>query len=298
MKEDNKHSKCGYIAIVGRPNVGKSTLLNTVLGQKISIISDKPQTTRCQILGIKTIDADQAIYIDTPGLHKAEKRAMNRYMNRLASSVILDADVIIFMIEAGIWQEEDELVLEKLKHAKASVILAINKVDTVKDKNQLLPFIDSLKEKFDFAHIIPLSLTKNENVGTLEREAMKFLPEHPHFYPDEQVTDKSEKFQIAELIREKIIRATGQEIPYSSTVEVEELKYEPKLVRISAIIWVERSGQKIIIIGKRGEKLKKIGTQARKDIQALIKKKVFLQLWVKVKDRWTDDETMLQGLGY
>lgn len=297
MKENEK-SKCGYIAIVGRPNVGKSTLLNALLGQKLSIISDKPQTTRCQILGIKTVGADQALYIDTPGLHKAEKHAMNRYMNRLASSVILDADVIVFMIEAGRFQEEDEMVLEKLKQTKATVILAINKVDALKDKSQLLPMMETLAEKFNFAHIIPLSVTKEENLAELEHEIMQFLPENPHFYPDEQVTDKNEKFQIAELIREKIIHLTGQEIPYSSTVEIEELKYEAKLVRINAIVWVERQGQKVIIIGKDGEKLKRIGTQARKDIQALLKKKVFLQIWVKVKDRWTDDERMLQGLGY
>lgn len=294
----NEASKCGYIAIIGRPNVGKSTLLNAILGKKISITSDKPQTTRSQILGIKTIGTAQAIFIDTPGLHNAEKNAMNRYMNRLASSVIADADLILFMIEANRWIEEDELVLEKLKHAKAPIILVINKVDKIKDKNELLPIIEKLNEKLTFAHIIPISATKMENVTQLENEIVTFLPEGPHLFPDDQITDKNLRFQIAEIIREKIIRGTGQEIPYSSTVEIESVLDEEKILRVSAIIWVEREGQKAIVIGKDGERLKSIGTHARKDIQALIEKKVFLRLWVKIKDSWTDDERALKSLGY
>lgn len=294
----NQISRCGYVAIIGRPNVGKSTLLNTILGQKVSITSDKPQTTRSQILGIKTVESDQAIFIDTPGLHRAEKNAMNRYMNRLANAVIIDADVVLFMIEATRWTEEDEIVLQKLKSTKAPIILVINKVDKLKDKAQLLPIMEDLQKKYDFAQMIPLSATSHDNVDELLDEISEFLPEGPHLFPDDQITDKNVRFQTAEIIREKLIRGTGQEVPYCSTVEIEEFKEEEKLFRISAIIWVERDGQKVIIIGKDGERLKKIGTLARKDIQAIVNKKVFLRLWVKVKNKWTDDERALKSLGY
>ncbi|MBV8801862.1 MAG: GTPase Era [Gammaproteobacteria bacterium] len=289
--------KSGYIAIVGRPNVGKSTLLNGLIGKKISITSRKPQTTRHQILGIKTIDGVQAVYIDTPGLHKTEKNAMNRYMNRLAESVIADADVVVFMIDAMRWQSEDELALEKLKPDSAPVILVINKVDLVKDKNLLLPFIETSQEKFNFVKIVPLCARKASNIRYLEKVIMQLLPEGPHLFPDDQITDKSERFQAAEIIREKIILTTGQEIPYSTTVVIEEFKQEEKLLRISALIWVEREGQKPILIGKNGERLKLIGTAARKELEKLFDKKVFLQLWVKIKDNWTNNENFLSGLG-
>jgi GTP-binding protein Era len=303
----NEIQKSGYVAIVGRPNVGKSTFLNSILGKKISITSPKPQTTRTQILGIKTDTFSlndkeevsvQAVYIDTPGIHKTEKNAMNRYMNRLANSVIADADVLVFMIEAMCWYDEDELVLEKIKSTRAPVILAINKVDLVKDKSKLLPFIDKIKEKYDFAHIIPFSANKSDNVAALENTIAEMLPQGPHLFPDDQVTDKNERFQIAEFIREKLIQATEQEVPYSTTVEIEELKRTEKLVEISAIIWVEREGQKAIVIGKAGERLKKIGTQARKDIEKLLNQKVFLRLWVKQKDDWTNNERALKSLGF
>lgn len=290
--------KCGYIAIIGRPNVGKSTLLNSILGKKISIISPKPQTTRNQILGIKTIDDAQAVFIDTPGIHKTEKNAMNRYMNRLANSVIPDANVIVFMIEAMHWVEEDELVLQRLEQANCPVILVINKVDLVKDKGKLLPFIDKIKEKFKFSQILPLSANKQDNVNDLEKLIVSMLPESPHLFPDDQVTDKNERFQIAELIREKLIQATEQEVPYSTTVEIEDMKDTGKLIDISAVIWVEREGQKAIVIGKGGARLKKIGTLARKDIEKLLGKKVFLRLWVKLKSDWTDSERALKSLGY
>lgn len=294
----NSQSQCGYIAIIGRPNVGKSTLLNAILGKKISITSDKPQTTRSQILGIKTVDSAQAVYMDTPGLHKAEKNAMNRYMNKLASSVIQDADVIVFMIDATRWDDEDQLVLDRLQNAKAPVILVINKIDKLNEKGEILPLIQKLQDKYHFAQIIPISATKDENVAEFESEIMQLLPEGPHLFPDDQITDKNIHFQVAEIIREKVIRATGQEVPYSSTVEIESIQDEEKLLRISAIIWVERDGQKAIIIGKAGEKLKAIGTAARLDVEKLIDKKVFLRLWVKVKDSWTDDERALKSLGY
>ena len=294
----NQTEKCGYVAIVGRPNVGKSTLLNCLVGKKISIISPKPQTTRTQILGIKTIGSAQAVFIDTPGIHKAEKRAMNRYMNRLASSVMIDADVIVFMIEALRWTDDDEMILTKLNQTKAPVILLINKVDKVKDKGRLLPFIDGIKAKFNFTQIVPMSAKKIDNVDALEKIIIEYLPENPHFFPAEQMTDKDQSFQVAELIREKLIMATEEELPYSTTVVIESIVDEETIVKIGAIIWVEREGQKPIVIGKNGERLKKIGTLARKDIEKLLGKKVFLRLWVKVKSDWTDNEQVLQGLGY
>jgi GTP-binding protein Era len=293
-----KNTRCGYIAIIGRPNVGKSTLLNCILGKKISITTPKPQTTRTQILGVKTTREYQAVYIDTPGIHETEDRAMNRYMNRMASAVMLDADVVLFMIEATRWDREDELVLEKLRKTKSPVILVLNKVDALDDRAEVLPLIIKLKEKYDFADIVPLSARQDDNVAALQQLLVKFLPEGPYLFPEDQLTDKTVRFQIAEMIREKVIQSTEQEVPYSTTVEIENLEEKEKLTEISAIIWVERDGQKPIVIGKNGERLKHIGTLARKDIQNLLGRKVFLRLWVKVKDSWTDDERALRSLGF
>lgn len=290
--------KSGFIAIIGRPNVGKSTLLNYLIGEKVSITSPKPQTTRWQVLGIKTTVHAQFIYIDTPGLHREEKRAMNRYMNRIASAVILDADVIVFMIDATRWHGEDELVLKKLTDATVPVVLVINKVDLVKDKAELLPLIDKLKDKFHFAHIIPISAVQGENIALLEEDIAKLLPAGPQLFPEDQITDKTHRFQVAEIIREKIIQTTEEELPYATTVEIEDFKQDEKITEISAIIWVERQGQKIIIIGKRGARLKKIGIQARKEIEKIVNGKVFLRLWVKIKENWTDDDKALRSLGY
>lgn len=287
--------KCGYVAIIGRPNVGKSTLLNQLIGKKISITSPKPQTTRNQILGIKTVGDAQAVFIDTPGIHQAEKRAMNRYLNRLASSVITDADVIVFMIDGLRWHEDDEMVLQKLQVAKSPVILVLNKIDKFKDKSRLLPFMNELKSKYDFKTIIPISAKKKDNVAELQKEIMDLLPDGAHFFPDDQVTDKNISFQVAELIREKLISATVEEIPYATTVTIDSIEDEEKILKVSAIIWVERESQKPIVIGKDGERLKKIGTLARKEIEKLIEKKAFLRLWVKVKSDWTDNESVLQN---
>lgn len=295
---------CGYVAIIGRPNVGKSTLLNAFLQQKISITSKKPQTTRCTILGIKTVGVDQAIFIDTPGIHQKEKSAINRYMNRLANSVIVDADVLIVVIDATRLTQEDEFVLHRLQQDfpkeefRIPILLIINKVDKLKDKNQLLPLIEKMKLKFPFTDIFPISAIKKDDVTELEQRVLSFLPEGPHLFPDTQTTDKSIQFQVAELVREKLIRATGQEIPYCSTVQVESFAEDEKIIRIGVIIWVERDGQKVIVIGKNGEKLKKIGSQARIDLERLFGKKVFLRLWVKVKEHWTHDERALRNLGY
>lgn len=290
--------KSGFVAIIGRPNVGKSTLLNALIGEKVSITSPKPQTTRWQVLGIKTLDHTQIIYIDTPGMHKEEKRAMNRYMNRIANAVILDADVIVFMIDATSWRGEDEMVLKKLEQAEKPVILVINKIDLLTDKNELLPLMQKLQGKYNFTHIIPISATKQENIHHLEEEIAKLLPEGPQLYPDDQTTDKNIRFQIAEIIREKLIYATEEELPYVTSVEIEEFVEEENLTKIGAVIWVEKQGQKIIVIGKKGTLLKKVGTQARRDIEKLLGHKVFLRLWVKVKENWTDNDKALRSLGY
>lgn len=291
-------TKSGYVAIVGRPNVGKSTLLNHLLGEKVSITSPKPQTTRWQILGIKTLDTAQIVYIDTPGVNHAEKRAMNRYLNRVATSVLLDADVIIFVTDVTVWRAEDQEVLKTLQTLDRPVVLVLNKIDLLNEKGELLPVIANMQTKMDFAAIIPVSALDEENTGTLENEIIKLLPEGPQLFPEDQLTDKSERFQIAEMIREKVIWATDEELPYTTAVEIEEFKQTEKLTEISAVIWVERQGQKVIVIGKKGARLKKIGIQARRDIERLLGGKVFLRLWVKIKENWTDDERVLRTLGY
>lgn len=290
--------RSGYVAIVGRPNVGKSTLLNHILGEKVSITSPKPQTTRWQVLGIKTTPEAQAVYIDTPGMHKQEMRAMNRYMNRIAAAVVDDADVVVMIVDVTSWREEDDMVIEKLKNVTNPIILALNKIDLLNDKAELLPVIDKLKDKLPFAHIIPISALEGLHTEALEAEITKLLPEGPALYPEDQLTDKSLRFQIAEVIREKLIYATEDELPYTTTVEIEQLEDEEKIMNIGAIIWVERQGQKIIIIGKKGAKLKRVGISARREIEKLIGKKVFLRLWVKVKENWTDDDKALRSLGY
>lgn len=289
--------KSGYVAIIGRPNVGKSTLVNTLLSEKISITSSKPQTTRWQILGIKTHGNAQVIFVDTPGLHSDEKRAMNRYLNRVAHSVIHDADVILFMIDAMRFRTEDQHVLDHLQGSKKPVILVINKIDRI-SKPEILPLMDQLNNKFNFAAIIPVSAKNNENLLDLENEITKLLPASGELFPQDQITDKSTRFQVGEIIREKIIQLTKEELPYTTAVEIEQFKQEEKHIEIGALIWVEKAGQKVIVIGKGGEKLKKIGIRARREIETLLGQKVFLRLWVKVKEHWTDDERALKSLGY
>ncbi len=290
--------RCGFVAIVGRPNVGKSTLLNRILGQKVSITSRRPQTTRHQILGIKTEGDTQVVYVDTPGLHLKEHKAINRYMNKAASSSLQDVDVVIFLVDRTRWTDEDEMVLGKVMAAKAPVILAINKVDRSNDKAQLLPHLESLSAKHDFAALMPISAKQGHNVPELERAIAALLPQSMHFYPEDQVTDRSQRFLAAELVREKIMRQLGEELPYSVTVEIEEFKHDGKVLHISALILVERSGQKKIVIGEKGEQIKIIGRDARKDMEKLFDSKVMLNLWVKVKSGWSDDERALRSLGY
>jgi GTPase len=294
----NKSTKSGYIAIIGRPNVGKSTLLNTILGQKISITSNKLQTTRHKILGIKTNNNIQAIYLDTPGMHKGRQRALNRYMNRTATSSLLDANVIIFMVEALKWLDDDELALENINKLNCPVILAVNKVDVIKNKNELLPFIEKLNTKFKFHEIIPISAKSGVSVDKLEKVVATLLPTGPFYFSEEQITDKNQRFLVAEIIREKLTRLLGQEVPHDLTVVIENFIEKAKLVRISAIIYVERDGQKAIVIGKAGSKLKEVNTKARLDIEKLLEKKIFLEVWVKVKSGWSDNERSMQELGY
>jgi len=290
--------RCGYVAIVGRPNVGKSTLLNHLLGQKISITSRKPQTTRHQVLGIKTDRQYQIIFVDTPGLHSDADKAINRYMNRAASSAIRDVDVIVFVVDRTAWTAEDQMVLEQVQRSGLPVILAINKVDLLADKSQLLPHLQRLAEKADFAAVMPLSALQQHNVEQLEQEILQFLPESEHFFPEDQITDRSQRFLAAEIVREKIMRQLGEELPYAVTVEIEEFSQDESVLHISAVILVERKGQKKILIGDKGSRLRSIGTDARVDMERLFDSRVMLRLWVKVKSGWSDDERALRSLGY
>ena len=296
-RPENPDSRCGFVAIVGRPNVGKSTLLNHILGQKLSITSRKPQTTRHQVLGIKTEGPVQAIYVDTPGMHEEEPRAINRYMNKAATSALKDVDVAVFVVDQMAWTTADEMVLEKLSSLKCPVILAVNKVDRIENREALLPHLDMLSRKREFAEIIPLSALKGMNLEPLEAAVSRFLPESVHFYPDDQVTDRSERFMASEMVREKITRQLGAELPYSVAVEIEEFRKDGKTLHISALILVEREGQKKIIIGDKGERLRRIGQEARTDMERLFDSKVMLRLWVKVKRGWADSDRALKSLG-
>ncbi|MGK0500105.1 MAG: GTP-binding protein Era [Oceanicoccus sp.] len=293
-------TRCGYVAIVGRPNVGKSTLLNHILGQKISITSRKPQTTRHRVMGIKTEQDTQTIFVDTPGIHKGDdsEKAINRYMNRAASSTITDVDVVVFMVERGKWTPEDDWVLLQVERADCPVILVINKVDQIKDKTKLLPFLESCSSKMDFAEIIPLSALQGNNLDSLQKSINGYLPIGTHLFPEDQVTDRSSRFMAAELVREKIMRQLGEEVPYSMTVEIEDFKDSGKSLHIHALILVEREGQKRIVIGDKGSRLRLIGQEARLDMEKMFERKVMLKLWVKVKSGWSDDERALRSLGY
>ncbi|WP_193014793.1 GTPase Era [Proteus sp. FME41] len=297
MSEEQTY--CGFIAIVGRPNVGKSTLLNQLLGQKVSITSRKPQTTRHRIMGIDTDGAYQAIYVDTPGLHIEEKRAINRLMNRAASSSIGDVELVIFVVEGTNWTPDDEMVVNKLKSLRCPVLLAINKVDNVTDKTKLLPHIGFLSQQMDFLDVVPISAEKDMNVDTIAKIVRKCLPEAIHHFPDDYITDRSQRFMASEIIREKLMRFLGEELPYSVTVEIEQFVTNARGgYDIHGLILVEREGQKKMVIGNKGVKIKKIGTEARMDMEDLFENKVHLELWVKVKAGWADDERALRSLGY
>lgn len=297
MSEGNPF-RCGFVAIVGRPNVGKSTLLNCMLGQKLSITSAKPQTTRHRILGIKTGADFQVAYVDTPGIHPGARRALNRYMNRAADGSLTDVDEVIMVVEAGRWTEEDTGVAVRLRPLTAPVILAINKVDRVKPKTALLPYIDDVAGRGEFSEIVPICARRGDNVERLEELVVAGLPVGEPLFPEDQFTDRSERFIAAEFVREKLMRRLGQELPYRLSVEVERFSEGDRLIEVNAIIWVERKGHKAIVIGEQGRLLKTVGSEARQDMQRMFGKKVLLKLWTKVKEGWSDDERALQRMGY
>ena len=302
--------KAGYVAIVGRPNVGKSTLMNHLLGQKLSITSRKPQTTRHRIHGILSNHEMQAVFVDTPGIHRNEVRAINERMNKAAVSALVDVDLVLFVVDSDQWRDDDLLVLQKLGDTNLTVVLVINKADTLKDKGSVLPLMETFNDSFDFADIVPVSALKNQNLDRLQEVIASYLPIAAPIYDTEQITDRSERFLASEIIREKIMRSAGDEVPYDLTVQIDGFKDEaahtdPKTGRprkactfIDATIYVERSGQKAIVIGDKGQRIKQVGMDARKDMEQLFDKKIMLTLWVKVKRGWSDDERALTSLGY
>lgn len=292
-------TRCGVVAIVGRPNVGKSTLMNHLIGQKVSITSRKPQTTRHRIHGILSREDYQIVFADTPGIHGGHQRALNRAMNDAALSALHDVDVICFMVDSTKWTEGDEHVLSLLERAgETPVLLLVNKIDQVDDKSALLPHLEKLAARRDFAELIPVSALGGHNLEVLERAIADRLPEGDFWFQDDQLTDRSLRFMAAEIVREKVVRQLGQELPHQMAVEIELWKDGPRLTEIAATILVERRGQKKILIGDGGERIKKIGIQARQDIERLIERRVMLNLWVKIKAGWSDDDRALRSLGY
>jgi GTP-binding protein Era len=294
-------TRCGIAALAGRPNVGKSTIMNTLLGRKISIVSPRPQTTRTRIHGVLTRPGMQIVFADLPGIHSRQPRAINRYMNRMALSSLADSDLNLFIIEALRWTDEDQRVLDELKQAGRPILLLINKVDRAQPRSRLLPFITEIAAKADFVEVVPLSALKRSNVEQLPDVIARHLPESPLLYPPEQVTDVSDRFMAAELIREKLTRRLQEEVPYGLVVEIEgmgEAEDEPGKLVVQAVIWVERTGQKAIVIGKGGELLKEVGRAARLDLKQYFGRPVHLELWVKVREDWSDDENALRNFGF
>ncbi len=290
--------RCGYVTIVGRPNVGKSTLLNRILGQKLAITSHKAQTTRHVILGVKTLPAGQALFIDTPGIHQRGDGALNRYLNRAARSAIGDTNLVLFVVEALRWTAEDDLALEALVNAKVPAIAVINKVDGVPDKTALLPYLQALAARYPFSALLPVSAARGTGIEALEQAVIAALPEGEPQFPEDQITDRSERFFAAELLREQLVQRYGEELPYRTTVEIERFVEDGGRYRINALIWVERAGQKAILIGHRGAAMKATATQARLEMQKLFGCPVHLEVWVKIKKSWSSDEAALAQLGY
>ncbi|EDY85845.1 GTP-binding protein Era [gamma proteobacterium HTCC5015] len=284
--------------MVGRPNVGKSTLMNRLIGVRLSIATHKPQTTRHQVLGVVTRDHTQMVFVDTPGYHLGEKRAINRYMNRAALGSLNDVDVVVFVVQAMRFSDEDKALLNRIKKTDLPVIAVVNKVDVLDDKNELLPFMQMLNEQHDFVSMLPISARKGQGVDALEGELTPHLPEQPHIFEEDDFTDRNMRFLAAERIREQLFLNMQQEIPYATTVEIEQFKEEAERFVIHAVIWVERASQKGMVIGKGGQRLKEVGTRARQSIARLLDTRVHLELWVRVKEGWSDDERSLTKLGY
>jgi GTP-binding protein Era len=295
---DGGGTRCGYVALVGRPNVGKSTLLNHLIGQKLSITSRKPQTTRHQVLGIKTTGQAQLLFVDTPGMHRDQGRALNRIMNRAAGAALTGVDVVVMVSDRAEWSEDDQRVLDLALQSGAPVILALNKVDKLEDKNSLLPVLAAQAERGVFAAIVPVSALRGHNLERLEAEVVQRLPHAPFLFSEDDITDRSLRFLAAEIVREKIMRQLGDELPYATAVEIEDYAEEEGITHISALILVERDGQKRILIGQGGSRLRSIGTEARRDLERLLNQKVMLRLWVKIRSGWADDERALRSLGY
>ena len=291
-------TRCGFVAIVGRPNVGKSTLLNHLVGQKVSITSSKPQTTRHRVIGIKTTGGAQAVYVDTPGLHGGKGRAIDRAMSRAALGALQEVDLVVFVVEALRWSKDDALVADRLRDLHVPVIVAVNKVDRVQRKEDLLPYLAELGTRGSFAEVIPVSARAGLQLDVLEREVGRRLPESAPLFSEDQVTDRSERFLAGEIMREKLMRRLGQEVPYRLTVEIERFSEEGATTTIDAVIWVEKPGQKAIVIGAEGKMLKAVGSEARADIERMLEKRVHLGLWVKVREGWSDDDRALRQLGY
>lgn len=306
--EDTEHShRCGSVAVIGRPNVGKSTLVNALVGAKVSIVSNRPQTTRHRLLGIATLEGGQLLLVDTPGLHRGEGRfkasAMSRVMNRTARNAVEDVDAALMVVEAGRWDEEDTLVFNVLRDGGIPVVLAVNKVDWLKDKAALLPFLAQVSEGRDFAAIHPISALKRKGLEALARDLLALVPVAPAMYEEDEITDRSQRFLAGELVREQLMRQLGEELPYATTVEIERFAVDAtqkggELLRIGAVVWVEREGQKPIVIGKGGSRLREIGSKARQQMERLFGCKVFLETWVRVREGWSDDEAALKAFGY
>ncbi|MEA5446150.1 GTPase Era [Gammaproteobacteria bacterium AB-CW1] len=295
MNESVRHA--GLVGVVGRPNVGKSTLVNALVGEKVSIVTAKPQTTRHRIMGVLTRDDCQFVFVDTPGIHSEAPRRLNRDMNRLAQDAARDADVVVFVVQAGKWLAEDQAILDSLKRLDVPVGLVINKVDQAADKSQLLPFIESITARADFRFVVPLSALKLTNLTPLLDELQQFLPESPAFFPADQHSDQSPRMVAAEVIREKLMMRVHKEVPYAVAVQVQEMEREGQLTRIQAVIWIEKEGQKGIVIGQGGKVLKDVGTAARKELEGIWGGRVHLDLWVKVRAGWPDDPRILGSLG-
>ncbi|MDQ2068285.1 GTPase Era [Natronospira bacteriovora] len=295
MTEEVKQA--GLVGVVGRPNVGKSTLVNALVGHKVSIVTAKPQTTRHRIMGVLTHDAVQYVFVDTPGIHSDAPRRMNQAMNRLAESAARDADVVLFVVQAGKWTEQDQRILDALKRLELPLGLVINKVDLLKDREQLLPFIAEMQQRAAFAFVVPLSASKQDNLAPLLDEIRHHLPESPAFFPQEQYSDQNERILAAEIIREKLMLRVHQEVPYALAVQIESMERVDGQLKLGAIIWIEREGQKGIVIGKGGKVLKDIGTAARKELVEQFGCRVHLDLWVKVRPGWPDDPRLLGSMG-